>query len=100
MIRVNPYYVAMYAVEEAKRRNFDPMDILDPFTRRMRDVSTYAEDLAMDIYLIQRYKIDELDGGGKARKIIRKFKRMPECQILKEVIDEICKKNKGKEVIR
>jgi len=92
MKKVNLYHIALYAVSEAKRRNFDPMDIVGKFTRKMRKISTYAEDLAMGIYIIQRYKIDEL------KKIEQELKGTQEFEVLQEVINEICaKQNNYKE---
>jgi len=98
MKKVNLYHIALYAVSEAKRRNFDPMDIVGKFTRKMRKISTYAEDLAMGIYIIQRYKIDELKGKKGIEKIEQELKGTQEFEVLQEVINEICaKQNNYKE---
>ena len=90
MKKVNLYRIALYAVSEAKRRNFDPMDIVNKFATKMHDVSTSAEDLAMGIYIIQRYKIDESKGKKGIEKIEQELKGTQEFEVLQEVINEIC----------
>jgi len=87
MKKVNLYHIALYAVSEAKRRNFDPMDIVDRFTTKMRKLSMYAEDLAMDIHMIQKYKLDREE---KVKKIKEELEGTREFEVLKEVINEIC----------
>ncbi|RKX62313.1 MAG: hypothetical protein DRP34_04370 [Thermodesulfobacteriota bacterium] len=91
MKKVNLYRIALYAVSEAKRRNFDPMDIVNKFATKMHDVSTSAEDLAMDIHMIQRYKLDREE---KVKKIKEELKGTREFEVLQEVINEICNKTK------
>ena len=97
---LNSYKVALYTVNEARRRNFDPMMIVNEFCNRIHDLSTYGEDLAAEIYLVQKYRIDEKKEKEAIEEIRQEMEGTKEFKILKEVIDEICKKNKGKEVIR
>jgi len=50
---LNSYKVALYTVNETRRRNFDPMMIVNEFCNRVHDLSTYGEDLAAEIYLVK-----------------------------------------------
>jgi len=92
MKKVNPYHIALYAVSEAKRRNFNPLDIVSKFAAKMHDFSTFPEELAMGIYMIQEYKIDELEGKEGMEKIKRELEGTREFEVLQEVINEICAK--------